>query len=59
MATNMKFKMAAESKIATNMKFKMAVTVVRQQGHNNTTRTGPFQGAKICHFRHCHFCGFF
>ena len=47
MATNMKFKMATKSKMAANTKFKMATTVTRQQGHNNTAKTGPFQGARF------------
>ena len=47
MATIMKFKMAAKSKMATNTKFKMVATVARQQEHNNTTRTGPFQETKF------------
>ena len=33
--------------MVTNTKFKMATTVARQQGHNNTTGTGPFQGARF------------
>ena len=33
--------------MATNMKFKMAANVARQPRNNNTTRTGPFQGAKF------------
>ena len=33
--------------MVTNTKFKMATNVAKQQGNNNTTRTGPFQGARF------------
>ena len=53
-----KSKMAAKSKMATESK--MAANMdARQTGNNNTTRTGPFQGAKFATFRHYHFCDFF